>query len=395
MRARGSGGDVGRAGRWWRGAALGVAVFAAVGVSACDDDPFFVGDGPAPPTNFEARYFAGAVELTWELHAQWNGESFRVYGKRLSDADFFLIAEVTNCSQGLCSYQDVNVVTGVSYEYYITAVDPVTLEEAASDNSVVVDIPQGNPPAAPTGTFVVALDNAAYLIWDANARDASDFSFYRIYIEDGNQDLLLGETDSEGFLDLLVQNGVTYTYRVSAVDDQGHESVLSAPASGTPRPDFSGEWVYAYQDRPERSGFRFQEDENTEPLVDGDSGARHFRLEVDSQGWWLVPGPGTEIHVDGFVTSALKCGVGADAGCTSLDVAPTSGYTTADVGVFDQTTYPMRVVGDDGQVHYGVIRVQLLGGDQNGDGIMIFDWAYQLQAGNANLEPSSRGAKIR
>ncbi len=381
--------------RGWAGAALGVAMAAMVAISGCDNNPLFVGDGPAPPRSFDARYFAGAVELTWELHPQWNGESFRVYGKRVSDADYFLIAEVTNCSQGQCSYQDVNVVTGVSYEYYVAAVDPDTGEEAASANSVVVDVPLGDPPGVPTGALVVALDNAVYLIWDANARSAQDFSFYRVYIESGADDLLLGETDSEGFLDLLVTNGVTSTYRITAVDDQGHESGFSAPAAGTPRPDFAGEWVYAYQDRPERSGFRFQEFDDLDPLMDGDDGARHFRLEVDSNGWWLVPGNGTQIHAQGFVTTALKCGVGADAGCTSLDIAPTSGYTTSDVGVFDQTTYPMTVVGDDGQVRYGVIRVQLLGGDQDGNGIMIFDWAYQLQAGNANLEPAGRGIVLR
>ena len=42
------------------------------------------------------------------------------------------------------------------------------------------------------------------------------------------------------------------------------------------------------------------------------------------------------------------------------------------------------VIGDDGQIHYGVIRVEMLGFDQN-DAIMIFDWAYQLQAGNPEL----------
>ena len=368
---------------------------AMVAVGGCDDDPFFVGDGPAPPRNLDASYFDGAVELTWELHPQWDGESFRVYGKRVSDSDYFLIAEVTNCSQGQCSYSDMNVVVGISYEYYVAAVDPVTLEESSSQNSVVVDIPIADAPPAPTGTFVTALDNAVYVLWDANARAATDFSFYRIYIEDGSEDLLLGETDSEGFLDLLAQNGLTYTYRITAVDDQGNESGFGTAASGTPRPDFAGEWVYAYQDQPQDSGFRFQEGDDLDPLVDGDDASQHFRLEVDASGWWLVPGAGTEIHAQGFETTALKCGVAADAGFASLDIAPTGGYTTADVSAFDQTTYPMRVVGDDGQVHYGVIRIQLLGVDQNNAGIMIFDWAYQLQAGNANLEPAGRAIVVR
>jgi hypothetical protein len=34
-----------------------------------------------------------------------------------------------------------------------------------------------------------------------------------------------------------------------------------------------------------------------------------------------------------------------------------------------------------------VIRVTLLGFDQDDAAIMIFDWAYQLQAGNPNLAP--------
>ena len=302
---------------------------------------------------------------------------------------------MTNCSGGQCSYTDVNVVEGQSYEYYVAAVDPDTGVETASENSVVVDVPLAVAPPVPNGTRVIALDNAAFVTWDSNARSDNAFSFYRVYMEDAQDVFLLGETDSEGFLDLLVVNGTTVTYSVASVDVNGHESGLSAPAVGTPRPDFHGEWIYAYHDQPTISGFRFQETDDVDPLVDGDDSGRHFRLEVDAQGWWLVPGPGTEIHAQGFATTALKCGVAADPGCASLDIAPASGYTTQDVGVFDQTTYPMRVVGDDGQVHYGVIRVELLGFDQDDNGIMIFDWAYQLQAGNANLAPVSREVRIR
>jgi hypothetical protein len=55
--------------------------------------------------------------------------------------------------------------------------------------------------------------------------------------------------------------------------------------------------------------------------------------------------------------------------------------------LYPQTTYVLRVVGDDGLDHFGVIRVTLLGSDQDGAAIMIFDWAYQLQAGNPKLSP--------
>jgi hypothetical protein len=358
-------------------------------LSACTDDDLVVYDDdyPPPPENLSGWYYNRAVYLTWDLSPAWNDDSFRVYGRRVSDAGYFLIAEVTNCSGGLCSYTDVNIVADVTYEYYVAAVGPSGLE-TASDWAVEVYVPIPDPPDDPASVEVVALDNAAYLRWSNNARNASDFSFYRVYLAGaGGEDFILGETDSEGFLDLLAVNGESYDYFVTAVDDQGHESLGSSLATGTPRPDYHGEWIYAYEDVPTQAGFRFSQDEMTLPIVDGADPGRHFRLEVDADGWWLVPGPGTQVYDGLFETTALKCGVEADSDCVSLDQAPLSGYVDLDMPLYPQTTYVLKVVGDDGLEHYGAIRTTLLGSDQDGAAIMIFDWAYQLQAGNPNLAP--------
>ena len=361
----------------------------ALTLGACDgDDLVYYDDGyAAPPENLAGWYYNQAVYLTWELSPGWDGDSFRVFGKRVSDAGYFLIAEVTNCSGGFCSYTDVNVLPDVTYEYYVASVSAGGLE-TPSDWAVEVYVPSPNPPPDPGTVEVVALDNANFIRWTDNARDASDFSFYRVYLDaGGGETFFLGETDSEGFLDLLAFNGETSDYFVTSVDDQGHESDGSTLASGTPRPDYHGEWIYAYEDVPGSAGFRFTQDEMTYPILDGDSPDRHFRIEVDAEGWWLVPGPGTQIYDGLFETTALKCGVDSDSDCVALDQAPLTGYTGFDMPLFPQTTYVLRVVGDDGLSHYGVIRVTLLGADQDGAAIMIFDWAYQLQAGNPNLAP--------
>lgn len=365
---------------------LALPIILAVG--ACEDDGIILVDEdyPAAPRELSGWYYDRAVYITWELGPGWNDDPFRVYGKRISDADYFLIAEVTNCSGGLCSYTDVNIRSDVTYEYYVAAVGPTGLE-TASDYAVEVYVPIPTAPPDPANLEIVALDGANYLRWSDNARDADDFSFYRIYLEevDGST-FLLGETDSEGFLDLLAQNGVTYTYFASSVDDMGHESQGGAGASGTPRPDYHGEWIYAYEDLPSQSGFRFSDDEATYPILDGDAPGRDFRLEVDGDGWWLVPGPGVEVF-DGFwETTALKCGVASDSDCIAVDRAPLTGYTTLDMALFPQATYVLRVPGDGG-FHYGAIRVDLEGFDQDGLAIMIFDWAFQLQPGNPNLSP--------
>jgi hypothetical protein len=359
----------------------------AMALVGCESDNILVPvDGPAAPRNVDAYYYAGAVTVTWELGPGWDQEPFRVYARRVTDADYFFIAEVTNCSAGLCSYEDRNVVPGQTYEYYVASVDSYTGVETPSDYSVEVFVPQPVPPPVPGSVQVIALDGANYIRWDDGARDASDFSFYRVYLAGGDgSDFLLGETDSEGFLDLLAVNGTTYRYSVSAVDDQGHESAGSAGASGTPRPDYHGEWIYDFIDQPAFSGFRFRSDEDTNPIVDGSSQDRHFRLEVDGAGWWMVPGPQAEIHPDGYATTALKCGVAADAACVDVTQAPSFGYVAQDVELVPQTSYVLRVRGDDGKIHYGVIRVEMLGFDQDGNAIMIFDWAYQLQADSPDL----------
>lgn len=369
------------------------ALILITGLAACGDDYLFYpdGDAPAAPRNVDAYYYDRAVYVTWELAPAWNEEVFNIYGKRTTDAEYFWIAQVTNCSEGLCSYTDVNIVSGQTYLYYVGAYDEYTGLETESDYSVEVYVPQPVPPAIPTGMEIVALDGANYLRWSDNARSADDFSFYRLYLAaDDGSEYLLGETDSEGFLDQLALNGDTYSYFVTSLDNQGHESLGSAVASGTPRPDFSGEWVYAYSDLPSQSGFRFEVDESVYPVIDGGSVHRHFRLEVDSQGWWLVPGPGAQIWDGWWETTALKCGVGSDADCVSLDVAPITGYTSVDMPLNPQATYVMKVIGDDGGQHYGAMRVTLLGYDQNDYAIMIFDWAYQLQAGNPNLAAAER-----
>jgi hypothetical protein len=119
--------------------------------------------------------------------------------------------------------------------------------------------------------------------------------------------------------------------------------------------------------------------------MSGTSSDRHFRLEVDQAGWWLVPGPGTGVYPTGFETTALKCQVAADAGCSDVISAPGSGYVSSDQFLETQMSYVLRVIGDDGATHYGVLRVELLGYDQNDSALMIFDWAYQIQAGNPDL----------
>ena len=371
----------------WKRALMLTAV---VLLGACDDDHDTILipiDGPAPPLRVDAVYYNRAVTVYWDLAPAWNGETFRIFAKRQGDTSFFMIAEATSCSGGSCEYTDTNIVASVSYDYFVTAVDPDTGLETDSDETVRVSVPTFTPPPVPTNLEVVALDGTNYIRWNDNARSADDFSAYRVYLlsEQGATTTPLGESDSPGFLDALAENGVTFSYAVSSVDIHGHESGKSLEGHGTPRPDFAGELVYSFMDVPNSSGFSFVESDELDPILSGGSPLRHFRLEADASGWWLVPGPSAEVFPNGVFTTRLKCGVAADALCEDWTIAPLSGYSPSEIAVEPEFTYMWRVVDGLGVVHYGAIRVALLGTDQSGAALMIFDWAYQLQGGNPQL----------
>lgn len=362
---------------------LGVCLLLGT-LAACDEDGVLLSldDPPAAPRAVDAHYFAGVVTVTWTLAAGWDGESFRVYSRRITDPDYFLIAEVTSCAEGACEYRDANVAAGVTYEYYVAAVGASGLETPSS-HLVEVAVPMPDPPSVPVTVLATALDGSVFLTWSDDARATADFSHYRVYLE-GEETFLLGETDSEGFLDLRASNGETYHYFVSALDDQGHESGGSPIASATPRPDYHGELIYSYLDAPSSSGFRFPLNEQEGPIVHGDAADRHFRFEQDRSGWWLVPGPGAEIHSRVFSTSQLKCGPGSDAGCIDVTSAPAGDYTSQTVEALSATTYVLRYSGADGH-HYAAVRITNQGFLDDG-AVMVFDWAHQLQPGNVGLE---------
>jgi hypothetical protein len=75
-----------------------------------------------------------------------------------------------------------------------------------------------------------------------------------------------------------------------------------------------------------------------------------------------------------------------------VSVAPTSNasYLVGDVPLFPQETYVVRI-GTGSAALYGAFRVVFQGQDQDGNEIMIVDWAFQLQAGNPNLAPAVGG----
>lgn len=325
-----------------------------------------------------------AVTLEWLVPSRWNGEPFRVYGRRSSGSGYSLIATVTSCDAGRCVYRDVNVAPGTSYDYFVAAVDEASNEEASSA-AVRVDVPANRAVATPTAPRTTALDNALYLQWtDGGVGDRlQKYLVYLVALNDSSVLYQLGETDAAGHLDLRARNGVKYTYRVAAVDFDGYVSSLSAPMSGIPRPDARAELLYAHQSRPDSSGFRFRAEEDLVPVVPGASAEAQWRLEASDAGWFIRPLGGTGVYEAGRTTD-LVCGPAADSWCSAVREANAGGYQTTPVAVRPEHSYVFRV-GASGAPNYGVVRVTHWGTTTDGRSFIVFDWAYQTRPGSRDL----------
>jgi hypothetical protein len=374
-----------------------------LGAAACDNDPTFVrGDLPGAPEDLRAEHtwvFEGwststgqsfghdAVELTWFPAADWNDEPFRVYGKRSSDSGFLLIATVTSCTEDGCVYRDRNVAPGVTYEYYVAAVDERSDEETTSDTREVIRVPNATNPAPPRMESPVALDSAVYLRW-TDPSNGSNVSRYRVILTriDTRADYLYpaGESDGKGYVDLNARNGHVYGYRVATVDTLGRVSALGAEVTAAPRPDRTSELVYSLTDNAAQSGFRFNVATGTAGIVSGTAADAHWRLERDGSGWRIVPLNGTRI-VDAGRTTALACGPGAGPECVAVTTAPSTGYSTTAVALNPESSYVLSFT-SGGRTHYGVVRAQLLGSDQQNRSLMIFDWSFQMISGDPRLD---------
>lgn len=376
---------------------------ALIAVAACDDptEVVYVDDEPGRPEELAVEYrwqFEGftaagqpvghpAVQVTWLPPVSWDDEVFRIYARRLGASSFSLVATVTSCTVDGCTYLDRDVTEGVAYEYYVAATFENGSRETTTDYRDEIAVPAAAALAAPRADTAVALDRAAFVRW-TDPQNGENIDRYRVFLTRVDGDAYLypaGESDGMGYVDLRAENGHEYAYRVAAVDTLGRVSALSAEITAVPRPDFAGELVYAFGDHAAESGFRFSTSEDVLAVVPGDAAGAHWRLEADGDGWRIVPLNGTQVTEYPGRTTAIACGPAADAECRAARVAPAAGYTTAPVPVNPEFSYVFRVVGSDGQPHFGVIRVTLTGTDGTDRRLMVFDWAYQTRANEPRL----------
>ena len=365
---------------------LSLLVLAAV---ACRNELVTPGSGPSTPANLTYELEPSGdpnrplgILLIWDDVTDANLANYRVYSRASSSEAFGLRGETTSNT-----FHD----NGVPHlQYLVTAVD---LDGVESGNSNVITVDERLQLVAPTWLSSISLNGAIHLEWDdtAYASAPTRFKWYRIYSTAYNLDtglcdtnwLLEGTTVAAEFLASAMTNGVPRCFGVSAVSREGYESLWSPLHQDTPRPDARNSLAFAIDANGAQSGFRFWQDANGDgraqaselgQIVDGHRSDVDFwvyRDPTDST-LWLVPGfTGTSMQL--YSTSPI-------ADLTSIDFAPASGYSRNMIQAVPGYGYVFQIV-EGSTLRYGALRLTHVGRDY-----LIFDWSFQTDVGNPELQ---------
>ena len=368
-------------------AALLVGAVALIGAAACNQTS---APSIAAPTNLAYQLdpsgnpsAPAGILLSWDAVQDPNLQSYRVYSRRQSGAQYDLLGSTVSTTFHEAGQPDL--------DYEVTAV-ATNGDESAPSAPVTVD--ERLQLESPDSLFSTSLNQAILLYWTDNPfldAPAGAFMQYRVYSASYSLDsnlcgttwTLEGTTISPEFLATALPNGVSRCFGVSAESVEGWESLWSPTTWDTPRPDARNVLIYPFQQSATQSGFRFFQDLNGNGQVDanelglvmaGSNTAADFRVDVDGSGTvWITPvRQGTEVALYGSVPVE---------DLTSIDFAPDTGYATSAISASPGYGYVFQMDGGDGYYRYGAIRVTAVTATY-----MIFDWSYQTDPGNPQLQ---------
>jgi len=179
----------------------------------------------APPSNLVATPSNAKVTLSWNADA--GATSYNVYRGTASGSEGASpLANPTSAA-----YTDNTAVNGTTYYYTVAAVSKYSL----SGNSNEAGATPLAPPAVPTNVVAQPGNSQVMLSW-SSSNGAASYNVYRGVTAGGESPtpLATGLTGT-GYTDNAVTNGITYYYKMAAVNPV-FISGLSNEASTTPIP---------------------------------------------------------------------------------------------------------------------------------------------------------------
>ena len=188
---------------------------------------------PDAPLNLTAQPGNAQITLRW-TPPNFNGgfpiTEYKIYRSTSSGGESYL----TSVNGTTLTFTDTGLINGVRYYYYVSAVNVA----GEGPHSNEADAIPGVAPTAPLNLVAIAGNTNITLQWNVPADNGGyPISAYRIYrgtISGGEVYIATISSSTTTYLDTGLTNGITYYYKVTAVNAMG-ESPYSNEASATPR----------------------------------------------------------------------------------------------------------------------------------------------------------------
>ncbi|MET3960265.1 alpha-tubulin suppressor-like RCC1 family protein/fibronectin type 3 domain-containing protein [Marmoricola sp. OAE513] len=217
-----------------------VTALASDGAPAVSSAPVEVTVSLPVPTNLQATPGNASAALSWNAVTTPGLTGYNVYSSTDPNASPAAWTKLTSNPISATSYNATALTNGVTYYFAVTSVkagDESAFSTKASAKPV--EPADTTPPAVPTGVTAEAGTASAQVSWSAVA--ASDLKGYKVYrgtsAADPNPTLLTPSAiTATSFAASGLNNGTTYYFFVTSVDNAGNESGKSTPASATPQP---------------------------------------------------------------------------------------------------------------------------------------------------------------
>lgn len=195
---------------------------------------------PAPAVSCEAG--DREVTVTWDYPAYAGGDDvvvgFHVYRARAGGEARRLTAAPVLRADGYLAWFDESVENGVRYTYTVTAVDIIGTESAGT-SAPPVRPADTEPPLVPSGVAAVDTDDGVRVVWNISPNlDVDHYDVLRSRRSDEGFERVSRRPvpyDDPVFVDTGIVRGVTWYYKVVAVDSAGNESAPGGPAHVSPR----------------------------------------------------------------------------------------------------------------------------------------------------------------
>lgn len=185
---------------------------------------------PYRPQNLTANVVDDMIELAWNANNDADLAGYNIYRSGVSKQDYVKLNDDLLSGN---SYQDTTIIYEKTYFYVVTAVD-IDANESYFSNEI--EVTPTKRPDAPTNLVAVGVPDSVKLSWNKSEEtNVIGYNIYRSEIQGEaylkiNSDLIQETT----YLDLNIQNSVTYFYVITCVNELQLESLYSAEVSATP-----------------------------------------------------------------------------------------------------------------------------------------------------------------